>query len=119
MEWAASEDTAAVLDDLSFLTSDDEDVAQSGTAPADDEPFPWEISETEDLRTSAAPQDSWVTDANPVEAAPAGVEEEADGHSAEPAGAAEADENDRPAPAAQADDEDLESFQAWLRSLKR
>lgn len=111
------EDTDAVLDDLSFLAPDEDVAVPSGTAPADDEPFPWEITGPDTAETPALDTDSGVTEAAADETLSWRAAPEATPPAGDPGGE---EGRDRPAPRADAvDDEDLESFQAWLRSLKR
>jgi tetratricopeptide (TPR) repeat protein len=105
---------------LPYLEPVTERAEEFGTGPAEDEePFPWELStpaaEAEDTSAAAAPIDAYFSgepEAEPMAAGPAPSEP------APPARSAEADGT--PAASGEpAEDEDLESFQAWLRSLKR
>jgi tetratricopeptide (TPR) repeat protein len=105
---------------LPYLEPVTERAEEFGTGSAEDEePFPWELSgpvaDLEDTSTTAAPIESYFTEepgAEPMAAEPAPSEPAPPARSADAGGT--------PAASGEpAEDEALESFQAWLRSLKR
>lgn len=115
-------DAAAVLDDLSFLAPDDAAAGSPGTAPADDEPFPWEVDGAEAVQTSSGAAEESASEVEPLfgESVPEWREPVAESNPETVVAGEVTVEEDRTAPVGEpVEDEDLESFQAWLRSLKR
>lgn len=117
-EWR-EEGAATGVDELPALAEADvPEPAGESPAPGAEELFPWEVPEPR----GAEPHESLEESAPPAadeDPAPGGLLEAdpADVAPGEPAPAPEA--SVAPEGAAEEEDDDLESFQAWLRSLKR
>lgn len=128
--WETQPDLAAEgVADLPYLEEAATSAAEDGTGSAEDEPFPWEMpggasvaEGFDEEETSAAPDaglDPFFVD----DVEPAGMRSEEP--LPEAVGPAPAEARPEPASGQRAtsgdpsEDEDLESFQAWLRSLKR
>lgn len=108
-------------DDLPYLEQVERPWSSTGTGSADDEPFPWELPEGDTFEQAepiAESESSTHSEYGLEEAESAPAEDGAD--HPEPAEPSPAARDERAEAAGDAtDDEDLESFQAWLRSLKR
>lgn len=118
------EDVDGEATELPYLEEVPDDDAAAGTGPADDEPFPWELpggsaepSSEEYDRAPASELDPYFVD----DVEPAGMTASdplpESAPLPDPEGRLETEA--RAADPDPSEDEDLESFQAWLRSLKR
>lgn len=109
------------LEDLPYLEEVTDSAGAGGTGSAEDEPFPWELPGAAPDVEEERPAENVPTGLDPFfvdDVEPAMTPEEPLPESAPPAEARQEQEPEA-RPSDPTEDEDLESFQAWLRSLKR
>jgi hypothetical protein len=130
--WAAPEEEGptAVEDaetaPLPFLEEVSDETSDYGTGTAEEAPFPWELPgaapgagtelEPEDVEP---PVDSFAAEEPASEREPLPAEYRSEAAAPPPEQSEVSGPRPSSAPEGPSEDEDLESFQAWLRSLKR